>query len=116
MHIVSFEHKSWSQRPPQFAQTSQCPLPALIVAHFKCASMRNSDFDVVALFQFQCVDHCSGQPHSQAVSPFCNLHKSPWIYIADCISISASIQLIWVPRSPTYRSARLPVTSVCTSH
>src|SRR5580704_10351182 len=47
------------------------------------------DFDLVALFQFERVDHGGGKADRQTVAPFRDLHRfSPWIYVSDNVYLA----------------------------
>src|ERR1700688_479568 len=95
IRFLAVEDESGRERSPQFAQTRQCPLSALIAAHLEGSALRHSDLDLIALFQLESVDHRRRQTHRQAIPPLRDLHGSPpWIYILHCISKPT----FWQPR------------------
>jgi hypothetical protein len=47
----------------------------VIAAHFEGSPMRNSNFNLIAFFQFERVDHRRGQAHGQAIPPLPDLHS-----------------------------------------
>src|SRR6266478_665849 len=106
IRVGPVENESWRQWPPQFAQASERPLPALIAVHFEDPAIGNSNLDLVTLFQFERFNHRCGQAYGQAISPLRNLHRPPLIYILYCISIKTVTQVM----------SRIRVTSVISPH
>jgi hypothetical protein len=55
---------------------------ALIAAHFEHSFTSKSNFDLVAFFEIERVNHSRGQPHCQTIAPFRYPHQSPLKYIS----------------------------------
>ena len=76
IRFFAVEDESCRERSPQFAQTCQSALSALIAAHLEGRALRHSNLDLIALFQLERVDHRCGQTHRQAISPLRDLYGS----------------------------------------
>src|ERR1700687_2330659 len=74
IRFLAVEDESGRERAPQFAQAGQGPLPAQIAADFKDAAARDSNLDLIALFQLERFDHRRRQTHRQAIPPLRDLH------------------------------------------
>src|ERR1700675_1072170 len=90
--VVAVEDKSCWQGALQLSQTLQRFFPAAVATHFKGFLPRDSNLDVVALFQCKRLYDCGRQANRKTISPLRNLHRPPWIYILNCISIRELMQ------------------------
>jgi hypothetical protein len=55
---------------PEFAQALDRFFPATIAGNLELPRAGYPHFDLVALLELQSIDHCRGQSHSEAISPF----------------------------------------------
>jgi hypothetical protein len=69
IRVSPVENEAGRQWTPQFAQTSQSTLSALIAADFEYAAIGDSNLNPIALFQVKRFHYGSGQTDSQAISP-----------------------------------------------
>jgi hypothetical protein len=58
----------------EFAQPSQEIIAPRLLRYIERAGAGDMDFNIVAFFKLKCIDDSGGQPHGQAVSPFCDDH------------------------------------------
>jgi hypothetical protein len=83
MRVFAIECKAGRECAAQSAKALQRALLALIAADVESPISRDSDLDLISLFQLQGIDYGRRKTNRQAVTPTCDLHMSPprWIYI-----------------------------------
>src|SRR5580700_12221667 len=84
--FVAVEDESRREGTTELAQVLHSAPATFVAAHFKGFLPGDANLDVVAFFQFQRLDHRSGQSNRQAVSPLRNLHRLSLDIHLDCIS------------------------------
>src|SRR5580704_2484690 len=85
--FVAVEDESRREGTPELAQVLHSAPAAFVAPHFERAPAGDPNLDVVAFLQLKRLDHSGRQANCQTVSPLRNLHRPPWIYINNCISI-----------------------------
>jgi hypothetical protein len=73
--VVTIEFKIGRERPLHPPKLLEGLFPRPITCHPEVAFSRNRDFDFISLSEIESFDNRSGKTHSQAITPFRDLHK-----------------------------------------
>src|ERR1700733_7177998 len=73
---IPIELEVGRQTPSECAQPLQEFVATGLAGHFQFASIGDANFNIVALFQFQCFYDLGGKTNRKAVAPFRDLHAS----------------------------------------
>src|SRR5260370_25270508 len=72
--LVPVELEVGGKAPAKSPKALQQLFAPGLTRHAELTLVGNMDFNLVALFQFECVDYRDGKPHRQTVAPFRDLH------------------------------------------
>lgn len=75
VRFFTLESKAGREGPREPVDRFQRFLTATITSYLEIALPCNSDFDLIAFFQIECLDNCRGKAYCQAISPARNLHR-----------------------------------------